>query len=49
MSVYFAYCEKCLKQPEKSKKSYEFYDFRFDFPVCVGCVYELGLEPEEEN
>jgi hypothetical protein len=39
----FAYCVKCLEQPKRGAK--EFYDFRFEFPVCVGCVVDYGLVP----
>lgn len=43
----FAYCEKCLKQPDTTTT--EFYDYRFDYPVCMACVEEQNLEPESEN
>jgi hypothetical protein len=42
MSSHFAYCEKCLSQPKKTDK--EFYDYRFDYPICISCAefYNLG-------
>jgi hypothetical protein len=43
----FPYCEKCLKQPTTDTK--EFYDYRFDYPVCISCVEEYDLEPEGDN
>jgi len=43
----FPYCEKCLKQPTTDTK--EFYDYRFDYPVCISCVEEYDLEVECEN
>lgn len=48
--TYYPYCEKCLKQPNAKTK--EFYDYRFDYPVCIDCVREYDLEEtleEEEN
>lgn len=47
--TYFSYCEKCLEQPTKNTK--EFYDFRFEYPVCIKCVreYNLGDELEEQE
>lgn len=45
MSIYFAYCEKCLKQPN-IKTEGSFYDFRFDYPVCLDCVEKYNLEDE---
>lgn len=47
----FPYCESCLKQPHLSKDSYSFYDFRFDYPVCLDCVREFNLDEnlEEDN
>ena len=45
--MYFAYCERCLKQPN-IKTEGSFYDFRFDYPVCISCVEEYSLEPESE-
>jgi hypothetical protein len=47
MSIYYPYCEKCLAQPNKKTK--EFYDYRFEYPVCITCVDEQNLEPESEN
>jgi hypothetical protein len=44
MSQYYPYCEKCLKQP--NAKTLEFYDYRFDKPVCIDCVEKYDLEPE---
>jgi hypothetical protein len=46
MSDYYPYCEKCLEQPDATTK--EFYDYRFDKPVCIACVDKYGLEPEGE-
>lgn len=46
MSKYYPYCEKCLEQPNAKTK--EFYDYRFEKPICITCVEEYGLEPEEE-
>jgi hypothetical protein len=43
----FPYCEKCLEQPTTDTK--EFYDYRFDYPVCISCVEEYDLEPEGDN
>jgi hypothetical protein len=43
----FPYCEKCLKQPTTDTK--EFYDYRFDYPVCISCVEKYDLEVECEN
>jgi hypothetical protein len=42
----FPYCEKCLAQPKKEYS--QFYDFRFDYPVCLDCVREYDLEEELE-
>ena len=47
MSDYYPYCEKCLRQPTANSK--EFYDYRFDKPVCISCVEEYGLEPESNS
>lgn len=47
MSVYYPYCEKCLNQPTATDK--DFYDYRFNKPVCIACVEALGLEPEEDE
>lgn len=41
MSVYFPYCEKCLKQPTAETK--EFYDYRLEKPTCLNCAVEFGL------
>lgn len=50
MSRYFPYCEKCLKQPKTGREAdSEFYDYRFDYPVCFPCVEEQNLEPESED
>jgi hypothetical protein len=38
----FPYCEKCLEQPTTDTK--EFYDYRFDYPVCISCVEKYDLE-----
>lgn len=46
MSLYFAYCERCLEQPNIKTETY-FYDYRFEFPVCLSCVEEYNLEPDE--
>lgn len=35
------YCEQCLEN-----KHDEAFDYRFDFPICQDCVYELNLTPE---
>jgi hypothetical protein len=43
----FPYCEKCLKQPKREFD--QFYDYRFEYPVCIDCVREYDLEPEEEE
>ena len=43
---YFAYCVKCNEQPTTETEG-SFYDFRFDEPVCVGCVEEYNLEPDK--
>jgi hypothetical protein len=45
----FPYCEKCLKQPHRSSEQYDFYDYRFDFPVCFVCVSDYDLVPEKEE
>ena len=45
MSQYYPYCENCLKQPTATTK--EFYDYRFDNPICITCVANLDLEPVE--
>ena len=45
----FPYCESCLEQPKTGKEAQSsFYDYRFDYPVCLNCVTEHSLEPEEE-
>jgi hypothetical protein len=38
------YCENCLKNLEIEK-----FDYRFDYPICHKCVYELKLEPKGED
>jgi hypothetical protein len=43
----FPYCEKCLEQP--TTKTKEFYDYQFDYPVCISCVEKYDLEPEGDN
>lgn len=43
----FPYCEKCLEQPTTETK--EFYDYRFEYPVCSACVEKYNLEPEGDN
>lgn len=43
----FPYCEKCLEQPTTETK--EFYDYRFEYPVCSACVEKYDLEPECED
>ena len=46
----FSYCEECLRKPKsKYEAESEFYDFRFDFPVCLDCVEKNGLQPLEEE
>ena len=47
MSQYYPYCEKCLEQPNAKTK--EFYDYRFDKPICIACVEKYDLEPESEE
>lgn len=42
MRDYYPYCEKCLEKPEPDAK--EFYDYRFDKPICISCVEEYGIE-----
>jgi hypothetical protein len=44
---YFPYCVKCLKQPDQKTK--EFYDYRFEVPVCLECVENHNLKPEENE
>ena len=46
MRDYYPYCEKCLEKPEPDAK--EFYDYRFDKPICISCVEEYGLEAPGE-
>jgi len=41
------YCEKCLSLPKSEDK--EFYDYRFEYPVCISCVEEYNLEEELEE
>ena len=36
------YCTKCLEIPATDHE----FDYRFDYPVCLGCVEKLGLKPE---
>jgi hypothetical protein len=44
----FPYCEKCLEQPKTGIEAQShFYDFRFDFPICLSCVEFYNLEPED--
>lgn len=43
--TYYPYCERCLKQPNAKTK--EFYDYRFDTPVCIECVEAFNLTPDE--
>jgi hypothetical protein len=43
MRDYYPYCERCLEKPAPDAK--EFYDYRFDKPICLSCVEEYGLEP----
>jgi hypothetical protein len=43
----FPYCEKCLEQPKPESK--EFYDYRFEYPVCIKCVDDYNLEDELEE
>ena len=48
MSVYYPYCEKCLEQPKTGREAdSQFYDYRFEIPVCLSCVEMYNLEPEE--
>lgn len=48
--TYFSYCEKCLKQPKTGREAdSQFYDFRFEYPVCLKCVEEYNLEDELEE
>lgn len=41
---YFPYCQKCLEQPTKDTK--EFYDYRFEYPVCIKCVSDYNLDDD---
>jgi hypothetical protein len=46
----FPYCEKCLKQPTtETQAGSAFYDFRFDYPVCLDCVREQNLDPNQDS
>lgn len=47
MSKYFPYCVRCLEQPNAKTK--DFYDFRFEEPVCLSCVELYDLEPDENG
>lgn len=51
MPQYLPYCVKCLKTPKSTDT--EFYDYRFDDPLCIECVEKYDLEPDydetEEN
>jgi recombinational DNA repair protein (RecF pathway) len=37
------YCEECLRNLEDDK-----FDYRFDRPVCLECVENKNINPEEE-
>jgi hypothetical protein len=46
----FPYCEKCLNQPQTGTQAQShFYDYRFDYPVCMRCVEWYHLDPNESE
>jgi hypothetical protein len=48
MSVYYPYCERCLEQPKTGREAdSQFYDYRFEIPICLSCVEFYNLEPED--
>jgi hypothetical protein len=38
-------CEVCDTEYEEGEP--DTLDFRFDYPVCITCVEDYALEPEE--
>lgn len=41
------YCEMCTKNYEEQDPNG--FDYRFDYPVCITCVDNYALTPEEEE
>jgi hypothetical protein len=44
--AYLSYCEICEETPSKDKEN-DFYDFRFDYPICKSCVENTKANPED--
>jgi hypothetical protein len=48
LMTYYPYCARCLEQPKTGiEADSQFYDFRFDIPVCLSCVEMYNLDPED--